>query len=483
MSKPVKSSNARKLALNFILLSGGEALSKVFAFVAFVYLAKLLGPDTYGGVEFALAVAMFFSLIVEGGLGILGAREIAKDEQCVLPITFHIVIMRCFLAVGAFLLLVLFAIISNKTTLEKQLLILYGLTIFGTPGLLSWVFQGFDRMKWVAVSTVMRWSLFAGFVFLFIHDPGKVWIVPLIELGAIGCVVAFNFSIFRYFFGCFWRKFDISFCLSLFRQGVPIGLSQVTWGLRAYLPIIMLGLMVGGEVVGWFGVAYRIVVALHTFVWMYFFNIYPSISRCTQQAPDALQQLIGKSIQVNSWAAIFVGAMGTIFAKPMISMIYGPQYAESAIAFQFLIWLVAFILISGHYMYILIAYNKQWFELFGAVCGASAIIVLNLLLIPKYGYIGAAWAILCSEVLTWILNYYFVCRKIAIIHFIPHLIKPLVVGVIMVTVVKLLPFTNIGIMGGSAILLYGLGILVLQPSLINDVRMLVAGNKQESKIV
>jgi O-antigen/teichoic acid export membrane protein len=64
LSKPVKSSHARKLALNFILLSGGEALSKVFAFVAFVYLAKLLGPDTYGDIEFALAVAMFFSLIV-----------------------------------------------------------------------------------------------------------------------------------------------------------------------------------------------------------------------------------------------------------------------------------------------------------------------------------------------------------------------------------------------------------------------------------
>jgi O-antigen/teichoic acid export membrane protein len=469
LSKPVKSSNARKLALNFILLSGGEALSKVFAFVAFAYLARRLGPDIYGDIEFALAVAMFFSLIVEGGLGILGAREIAKDEQCVLPLTFHVVIMRCFLAIGAFLMLVLFAIVSNKTSQEKQLIILYGLTIFGTPGLLSWVFQGFDRMKWVAVSTVMRWSLFAGFVFLFVHDPGKVWIVPLIELGAIGCVVVFNFSIFRYFFGRFWRKFDISFCLSLFRQGVPIGLSQVTWGLRAYLPIIMLGLMVGGDAVG--------------FVWMYFFNIYPSISRCTQQAPDALQRLIGKSIQVNSWAAIFVGAMGTIFAKPMISIVYGPQYAEAAIGFQFLIWLVAFILISGHYMYILIAFDKQWFELFSAVCGASAIIVLNLLLIPKYGYIGAAWAILCSEVLTWILNYYFVHRKIALIHFIPHLIKPMVVGLIMVTVVKLLPFSNLGIMGGIAVLLYGIGILVLQPNLISDVRMLILGSKQESKIV
>jgi hypothetical protein len=53
----------------------------------------------------------------------------------------------------------------------------------------------------------------------------------------------------------------------------------------------------------------------------------------------------------------------------------------------------------------------------------------------------------------------------------------------MVTVVKFLPFTNLVIMGSIAVLLYGIGIFVLQPNLINDIRMLIAGSKQESKIV
>ena len=67
-------SNPRKLAVNFVILSGGEALSKILAFVAFAYLARLLGPDSYGDIEFALAATLFFNLVVEGGLGILGAR-------------------------------------------------------------------------------------------------------------------------------------------------------------------------------------------------------------------------------------------------------------------------------------------------------------------------------------------------------------------------------------------------------------------------
>jgi O-antigen/teichoic acid export membrane protein len=457
------------------MLSGGEALSKIFAFLAFAYLARLLGPDTFGDIEFALAVTLFFNLIVEGGLGILGAREIAKDEKSVLSLTFHVVIIRCFLAVGAFLLLLVFAVISQKSEQEKHLVILYGLTLFGTPGLLQWVFQGLDRMQWVAISTVIRWSFFAGFVFLFIFDPKQVWVVPLIELGVIGCVVVFNFGVFRYFFGPLWQRFDFSFCLFLLRQAIPIGLTQVTWGLRAYLPIIMLGLMVGGETVGWFGAAHRIVIALHAFVWMYFFNLYPSISRCTKQPPEALQILVGKSIQVTAWVGVFIGATGTLLAGPVMNIVYGSQFDTAANGFKVLIWLISFILISGHYMYTLFAFNKQWFEFITAICGAIIIILLNLLIIPRYGFLGAAWTLLCSEAFIWCLNYWFVRRTISIIRFFPHLIKPIIAAAIMTAVLKYIALPNFWLACAAATILYGLGLLILQPSMIRDVRSLLNG--------
>lgn len=470
-------SNPRKLALNFVLLSGGEGISKIFAFISFAYLARLLGPDTYGDIEFALAVTLFFNLIVEGGLGLLGAREIAKDEESTRRLTFHIVIMRCLFALGAFLLLTLFVIVSNKTWSEKQLVLLYGLTLFGTPGLLQWVFQGLDRMKWVAISSVMRWSFFAGLVFLFVFSPEQVWIVPLIELGAIGSVVVFNLGVFRYFFGSFWQRFDFSFAFSIFRQSLPIGLTQIMWGLKVYLPTIMLGLMIGGEAVGWFGAAHRIVIALHTFVWMYYFNFYPSIARCTQQTTDDLQRLVGKSIQLMSWSAVFLGTAGILLAQPIMNLVYGSHYREATVCFQVLIWLVAFTLISGHYMYTLIAYNKQWLELLSAICGAAINILLNYFFILRFGFLGAAFALLFSEAMIWALNYYFVRRYIAVVPFLYHLTKPFIAGAVMAALILMMPPVNFLIIGFVSVFLYGLGILILQPAIINDVRVLIIGNR------
>ena len=473
----MKTHSARKLVINFILLSGGEALSKIFAFFAFAYLARILGPNIYGDIEFALAVTLFFNLVVEGGLGLLGAREIAKDHESTIQLTFHIVIIRCALAACSYLLLLLFVFISNKSPLEKKLVIFYGLTLFGTPGLLQWVFQGLDRMHWVAISSVLRWSIFAGIILLFVKRPEQVWMVPITELIAIGFTVILNLGVFLYNFRTVWKDFDFSIIISLLKQAFPICLTQLMWGLKIYLPTVMLGLLIGGEQVGWFGAIHRIVIALHAFVWMYYFNIYPSISRCTQQTPDTLQKLVGKSLQVNCWAAVFITSTGILFASQLISIVYGPQYAEAAIGFKFLIWLLTFALISGHYMYILIAYNKQWLELISAICGALVSIILNVLLIPRFGFIGATWAVLGSEIFIWTLNYYFVRREVAHIPFVRHLIKPVITGLVMTTMILMVPNINFFVMGVFAMLLYGLGILILQPDIINDVRFLISGKR------
>ena len=476
MSKNIK---PHKLAANFLVLSGGEAISKTLSFLSFTYLARVLGPDTFGFIEFALAVTLFFNIVADGGFHLFGAREIAKDEKNAGNLVFHIVIIRCFLAISAFLLLLLFVAVTNKSSQEKQLLMLYGLTLFGTPGLLLYLFQGLERMHWVAISSVIRWSLFAGAVFFYISEPSQVWIVPLIELTAIIFVVIFNFCIFRYFFGRLWRQIDISFSLSILWQALPICLTDITEALKYYLPIIMLGFMVGAKEVGFFGSVQRIIFSLCGLTYIYYFNIYPSIVRCTGQTLGTLQRLIGKSLQVTSWTAVFIGTVGTSLAESLINLVYGPQYDEATVVFQVLIWLVVFTIIGEHFNYILIGFGKQYLRLISMACGACVCIILNLLLIPRCGLLGAAWSLLCTEVVVCGLAYYFVCREIAIIPFWRHMTRPLIVGAIIAIVLSLLPNLNFILAGGIAVLLYGLGLLALQPNIIYDVRTLLVNSRQK----
>jgi O-antigen/teichoic acid export membrane protein len=181
----------------------------------------------------------------------------------------------------------------------KILILLYGLTLFGVPGLLGWVFQGRDSMHYVALASIVRWTTFAAGVFLWVHAPGQIWKVPLVEAGAIGLVVLFYVALLARQFGPLQQGVDLPFARSMIRQAAPIGASELVWATKIYFATVWLGLVVGGAEVGWFGAAHRLVVALHAFVWLYFFNLLPSLARATQEPPGPLQALLQRS---SSWA-------------------------------------------------------------------------------------------------------------------------------------------------------------------------------------
>ncbi len=63
------------------------------------------------------------------------------------------------------------------------------------------------------------------------------------------------------------------------KQALPIGMTEMAWAFTWYFSTVILGLIYAKELLGWFGASHRLLMALHTFVFLYFFNLLPSISR------------------------------------------------------------------------------------------------------------------------------------------------------------------------------------------------------------
>jgi len=474
---PTKNSWAPRLVANFGVLSAGEVLSKVFALLAFAYLARVLGPAHFGMLEFALAVMFFFTLLVDCGLSPFGAREVAKNEGVLTRLATHIILLRVLLAMAAFAVLFLGVAVIDKPWPVKRLIVLYGLTLFVLPGTLPWVFQGRDLMGYVALASIIRWSFFSAAVFLCVRGSESLWIVPVVEGAALICVVIFYLCGYSRHFGSLRSRIDSSFARSVFRQALPIGASEFVWALKMYSATVWLGMVIGGSEVGWFGSAHRIVISLHTFVWLYFFNLLPSITRCTQGPLEVLQRLIGTSIQVTAWSAVFLGIVGTAFAEPLITLVYGPQYHEAVVVFRVMIWLIPLSLMSGHYRYSLIAFDRQRLEFLATACGAGLTVVLNVILVPHYGLMGAACTLVASEALIWGVAYYFARCTIAEIPFCYHVWRPLIGGVALAGGLYFLPPVSIWMAGGSALLVYCLVLSIIQPTVLSDVRSILVRNR------
>ncbi len=462
-----------RLAANFAALSAAEFVSKILVALAFAYLARVLGPEIYGHLEFTLAIIFLFSLVVDTGLGTYGAREIAKDAVDIKFITRHILLTRTLLALTAYGLLVVAVLVIDKPWAVKQLLLLYGLTLLGLPGVMQWVFQGRDLMHYVALASVARWFVFVAGVFLLVRADSPFWMLALVEGLAVTAFVGYYTVVFVRHFGWPWGAIDARYMLSVFRQSLPIGASELVWAIKIYFATVLLGLMIAGPEVGWFGAAHRLVIALHTFVFLYFFNLLPSIARTSQGRVEELRRLLGTSLQLTAWLAVFIGITGTVFAKPAIALLYGAEYQQTAIVFQVLIWLIPLTLMSNHFQFTLIGYNRQQLQFWVAALGAVINITLSLILIPRYGLQGAAWAIIISEIIIWGVAWYLIRRHVAYIPVWRYIYRPLAAGAILVGVVMILPAVNIWLMGVTTVAVYGLALVVIQPRLLFDVRAML----------
>ena len=394
-----------KLFRNFLSLAVAEVISKLVTFAAFAYLARKLGPSTFGSIEFAAAVLMCASLLVDQGFNAFGAREIAKTPHRTGRLTAEIVTARMGLAIGSYLTVVLFAVLVNRGPVVLRLLLIYGLSLLLLPFLLQWVFQGHDRMKLVAVAQVIRQTVFAVVVFAFVRSADQVVMVAWAEVAAVASAAAFCLFTYRRYFRDETRMRP-TVSRQLFREGVPIGLSQMFWVVKMFGGTLILGIIASTQTVAYYAGAQRILVALHAFVWLYYFNLLPSMSRAWQRSQSDFNAMIQSSMQVAVWVALAGGLIWAAVSSFVIQTVYGPQFAAGGTVLGIFgaVWAMA--LISGHYRFGLIAAGYSGIEMMTSMLGAA----FALLLIPigyfKGGVNGAAMGLVAAEAGVWLSSWW-----------------------------------------------------------------------------
>ncbi len=373
-------------------------MGKLLTFAAFAYLARTLGPAQYGGVEFVLATMVFFTLPVDFGIGVYGACELARDRRRAAELLREVAATRLVLATTSFLVLVVVVAVLPQPDEVRLLLAVYGLSLFAEPALIQWYFQGHDRMAWVATANFTRKGVFAALAISFVHPDTPLVVIGACEGVAVLATVAVCLTVLTRRSGRRppWPWAAPGVLVAHFRKAMPIGLSELAWACQWYSATILLGLLVGGEALGWFGAAHRLVIALHTFVWLYFFNLLPSLSRAAA-TPAVFRDLIRRSLAVTAWGGLGVALAATLLSDILLPLVFGSRFAAAGRPFAVLVWMIPIAMVSGNYRYALIASGRQTLEFYCTLVAAVVSAALAWLLIPCYGALGAVCALLAAN--------------------------------------------------------------------------------------
>lgn len=383
-----------RVARNFLLLSAGELAAKLCTFWAYTSLGRGLGPARYGDIEFAISATLFFALFVQFGLGAYGARELAKAPDQADALIAEMCLLRLWTGAAAFAVMALLALLVDKGTDSRLLLLAYGVTLLEVPGLLIWYFQGREEMANAAWTSLVRHVVFATLALTVMDASRPLWIVGVFEIVALGCTVVVGALLAGRLPLPRWNP---SATLARLRASAGIGLAELAWAGLWFLPVVVYGFQRSDASVGWLGSAHRATLAIHTFVWWYFFNLLPAVSRCAPDGIEELRGLLGKSMKVTLLGGILGAACTTVLAETLLRLAYGEAFAPAGPLLALLIWSIPLSVVSGHYRNVLIGFDRQRALLLCTTLSAVASASATAFLAGSYGAQGAVLGLLAGN--------------------------------------------------------------------------------------
>jgi O-antigen/teichoic acid export membrane protein len=386
----------RVVARNFASLGTGEVVARLIAFISTVYLARTLGASAYGVIGFATALTLYLNRITDAGVELgLGVREVAAAPHTLGSLVPSLLTARLIIAA----LTIGLVAIASRLLLpqpEASVVSLYALTLVAVAISTRWVFLGQERARLVAVTRASGEALMVLLVLVLVRDTGDITRVPLAQFAgdALCAVVLLGVLASR---GVSLKpRLDRALLTPLARRSWPLVLGS-WFGLMIYnADLIFLRIFQSAAAVGLYAAAYTLISFLVNLGTAYSMSLLPTLTRL--RADPAEQRGLYQTAIAHVFAVgLPIAVGGAMLAPKIISMFFGDAYAAAALPLQILFWAVPVALLRDVPIVALMSAGREDRILKLTAAAAGVNLVLNFLLIPRYGLAGAAVATVATE--------------------------------------------------------------------------------------
>ena len=430
----------QRITKNSGFLAMGDAVNALLGILFVVCLARYLGAAEYGKYTFAIAFTSLFLILSDLGLSILSIREIARDTQKANEYVTSISLTKLVLSL---IMVSLIAIVINLMHYPRDtttvVYIAGFITVFTSFSVFfRSIFRAFEKMEYDAITRIAERVLVVGaaLTVLFL-GYGLIQVVSAMLLAQI-------FSFLFTLIVCIKKfakprlAFDFALTKHLVKTALPFAVTSVFGAIIFQTDTVMLSIMKGDAVVGWYNAANRLILGMLFIPAVFTGSIFPVISRYFISSKDNLVIAYEKSLKILATMAIPLGIGTTLIAKRVIFFLYGNEFANSVIVLQILVWAVSLIFLVTLIGHTLASINKQIVDM--RIVGICALlnVALNLILIPGFSYIGAAIASVITQVVVFTLEFSYLQKHLHKFNLFRMVSKPLGAAIIMGVLVYIL---------------------------------------------
>lgn len=430
----------RTAARAVVALSAAEVAGKVATLLVMVVAARTLGSEGFGAFSYALALALVGVTLLSWGYDTVLTRDGARDRQGLELGYADLVVLRLLLTAAALAALVVVqALQGTLLTAEGGVLLLLALsTALDTVG---------DAAR-AAAAAIHRQTAVAGVLVVQRLVTAAVALAALgtggglVGLGAgfavgslVGTLVLLA-VVRRLGVRLDLRLASRTRSVRLVRDSFAIGVNSVVSTALFRVDAVLLGALAGTAAVGRYAAAYRLLETVLFVTWAIARAVFPAMAAASE--PWQVRRAVERGVQVCAFVFVPYAVLLVLRGEDLMHLLYGPEFAAGAL----LAWLAPAPLLFG--IAYLSAYALYAVDRAGLVLAASALalavnVAVNLVLVPRYGDVGAAATTSASYALEALVLGALLQRAVGRLALLRAVLLPLLAAVPAVAVLLVLP--------------------------------------------
>ena len=378
-----------------------KIIQSVITLVIGVISARYLGPSNYGIISYVSSVVAFVLPIMQLGLRSTLVKEFVNSperEGKILGTALVINIITSFFCMIGCVTFVAFVNAGEKETI--LVCALYSLTLlFQATEMTQYWFQSKLLSKYPSIATLAAYIVVALYkTYLLVTQKSIAWfalsnVLEFFLISVILIVIYLKVGAQRLSFNWQLGKEMISRSKYYIIPGLMVMIFQHT-------DRIMIKLMIGEEETGFYSAAITC-ISISAFVFNAIIDsARPVILEAKEKNTALYESRIMQLYSIITCMSLAQSVAMTVLAKPIVYILYGNEYIKAATTLGVAVWYVTFSYYGSVRNIWILAEEKQKYLLGINIVGAFANVVLNYLLIPFWGAIGAAVASLFTQFFT-----------------------------------------------------------------------------------
>lgn len=378
----------------------GKIVSLLSGLFVGIIVARYLGPEQYGLMDYVISYVFLFMTFAAFGLDAIEIREEARGAE-----PYQKIIGTAFGLKIIFGLILLIAVILTSWMMDADryttlLVAIYSLVIIlNSFSVIRNYFTAIVQNEYVVKAEIIR--TLAGIVIkvlLLWFGASLTWFMTAYMfdflLVASGYCMAYHTKI-----GSMkeWR-FNLKYARFLLHESFPLLLTNTAVIVYQRIDHVMIGQMIDKESVGYYSVASRFVEVLIYIPMMLAQTITPVLVSIRERNPRDYIQKGQQFMNLSLWCSFLAAGVTSLLAYWIVLLTFGKAYLPAVAVLQVMSFKTASVALSNTAGAMLVTEGLQRYAIIRDGLGCIVCISLNYLLLPLYGIIAAAWIAIASNV-------------------------------------------------------------------------------------